>query len=97
MPMEEAAELTEPTLQLLHRAKECCAHDSGLREDDEFTMLCVRTRKYEMLLSAEENGAFAILVLQDPTPSQDQPSLVFEQGQGKRSVVRGGSLKPAAV
>lgn len=64
MPLEEAAEYAGPTLQLLQRARDC----ASLRTDDEFQMLCVRTRKHEMLLCSEAQGAFAICVLQEPQP-----------------------------
>ena len=62
MPPQEAAQLTGPALQLLQRARSACD------EDDELEMLCVRTRKYEMLLCSEMKGAFAVCVVQDPTP-----------------------------
>ena len=85
MPMEEAALLTGPVLQLLSRAREC-AKVGG----DELTMLTVRTRKHEMLLCSEQGGAFAICVLQDPSPSMDKSALVFEQKEGvAKSVVNG--------
>ena len=54
MPPQEAAQLTGPALQLLQRARSACD------EDDELEMLCVRTRKYEMLLCSEMKGAFAV-------------------------------------
>jgi len=99
MPMDEAAQLTGPTLQLLSRAREV----AKLRPDDDFQMLTVRTRKHEMLLCSEANGAFAVMVIQDPQPQQDgssQPSLVFaQQGGGEaggRSIVKGASLKAGA-
>ena len=65
MPMEEAAKLAGPTLQLLQRASTCAA----ATPDDELRMLCVRTRKYELLLCSEAQGAFAVCVLQDIAPT----------------------------
>ena len=65
MPMEEAAKLASPTLQLLQRARSCAA----ATPDDELRMLCVRTRKYELLLCSEQQGAFAVCVLQDIAPT----------------------------
>lgn len=84
MPMEEAAQLTGPVLQMLSRARECAKLGLGPGDDGEpLSMLTVRTRKHEMLLCSEQSGAFAICVLQDPTPSMDQSALVFD---GKRAL-----------
>lgn len=90
MPMEEAAQLTGPTLALLSRAREC----AKLRPDDEFTMLTVRTRKHEMLFCSEANGAFAICVIQDPTPVQDQPPVVYTQVGGLAYGAMNGNAAP---
>ena len=67
MPLEEAARLAGPTLQLLQRARSCVT----LLPTDELRMLCVRTRKYELLLCSEADGAFAICCIQDPAPDRD--------------------------
>ena len=83
MPPQEAAQLTGPALQLLQRAR------SSLTDDgDELEMLCVRTRKYEMLLCSEMKGAFAVCVVQDPTP---------EQGEVEKEVVGARSAKIGAA
>ena len=99
MPLEEAAVLSGPALSLLSRAREAVRKD-----DDELRMLCVRTRKHEMLLCSEADGAFAVCVIQDPTPaSAGSPAASIEamqenQGHGThksaaaRSVLRGGSV-----
>ena len=64
MPMEEAAQLTGPVLQMLSRARECAKLGLGPGDDGEpLSMLTVRTRKHEMLLCSEQSGAFAICVL----------------------------------
>jgi len=69
MPIEEAARMASPVLTLLDRAKSIVVIDSPDARGEELQMLCVRTRKYEMLLSLEANGAFAICVLQDTNPT----------------------------
>ena len=86
MPPEEAAQLTGPTMQMLQRARATCKN-----LDDELQMLCVRTRKYEMLLCAEADAKFAICVLQDPQPDTAETSLVFETKAAK-SVLKGANI-----
>ena len=83
MPAEEAAQLTGPTLQMLSRARAAV----GSTPDDELSMLCVRTRKYEMLLCSEANGEYAVCVLQDPQPDNREAALVFEASKAARSLV----------
>jgi predicted regulator of Ras-like GTPase activity (Roadblock/LC7/MglB family) len=87
MPPEEAAQLTGPTLQMLQRARTACKN-----LEDELQMLCVRTRKYEMLLCAEGAGKFAMCVLQDPQPDSAETSLIFEGSKAARSVLKGATL-----
>lgn len=94
MPPQEAAQLTGPTLQMLQRAR---AATEVVAPGDELQMLCVRTRKYEMLLCSEANGAFAVCVVQDPAPEQADAPLVFGATSGAaRSLRRGGAIAPAA-
>lgn len=90
MPMDEAAQLTGPVLSMLNRARAVAA----LRADDEFQMLCVRTRKHELLLCSEADGAFAVCVVQDPTPaSADEANVVgAAKSQAAKAVLRGGSV-----
>lgn len=93
MPMEEAAQLSGPTLSLLSRARDTVkkAEADG---DDELRMLCVRTRKHELLLCSEADGAFAVCVVQDPTPaSADEANVVgAAKSQAAKAVLRGGSV-----
>ena len=86
MPMEEAAKLAGPTLQLLQRARSCAA----LTADDELRMLCVRTRKYELLLCSEAEGAYAVCVLQDihPVVGEAAGAPSSEPTPAARSVLR---------
>ena len=90
MPPEEAAQLTGPTLSMLQRARSTVNRDA----DDQLQMLCVRTKKYEMLLCSEADGKYAICVLQDPQPEQNESSLVF-QAKEARSVLRGSMARAA--
>ena len=62
--------------------------------DDELRMLCVRTRKHELLLCSEADGAFAVCVVQDPTPaSADEANVVgAAKSQAAKAVLRGGSV-----
>ena len=83
MPAEEAAQLTGPTLQMLSRARAAVGATPG----DELSMLCVRTRKYEMLLCSEAAGEYAVCVLQDPQPDNREAALVFEASKAARSLV----------
>jgi len=89
MPAEEAAQLTGPTLQMLQRARAAVAHTPG----DELSMLCVRTRKYEMLLCSEANVAFAVCVLQDPQPD----TAVEAATSGAARSMRVASAAPGVV
>ena len=84
MPLEEAAKLAGPTLSLLQRAKSCAA----VHEGDELQMLCVRTRKYELLMCLEASGAFAICVLQDPSPEKVTDATDAPVTSAARSVLR---------
>ena len=89
MPIEEAARLAGPTLQLLQRARAVAA----VMPDDELRMLCVRTRKYELLLCSEADGAFAICTIQDVSAmAETQRSSDEGEGGGisaaARSVLR---------
>ena len=84
IPSDEAARLAGPTLQLLSRARDVV----DLGESDELQMLCVRTRKHEMLFCSEADAAFAICVIQDTAPVDGAPSLVFSKAA--RSVLRAG-------
>ena len=84
MPLDEAARLAGPTLTLLQRAKGCAALANG----DELQMLCVRTRKYELLLCSEADGAFAICVLQDPSPEKAADATDAPITSAARSVLR---------
>ena len=54
-------------------------------------MLCVRTRKHELLLCSEATGAFAICVVQDPSPEEHAVPLVFSKAAAslKGSVIAG--------
>ena len=51
-------------LPLLERARQCAEVVDGPKS--KLHMLCVRTRKHEMLLCAEPSALFSILILQDP-------------------------------
>lgn len=97
MPPEEAAQLSGPVLSLLQRARSIAAVTPDTADED-FRMLCVRTRKYDMLLCSEQAGAFAICVLQDPQPENAQTSLIFSAGSAAaRSILRGGAIAPPAT
>ena len=84
MPTDEAVGLAGPTLQLLQRARSI----SAVRADDELRLLCVRTRKHEMLMSCEADGAYAICVLQDAAAARDAPSLAV--ANAARTMQRAG-------
>mmetsp|Transcript_44189 Transcript_44189/g.116690 ORF Transcript_44189/g.116690 Transcript_44189/m.116690 type:complete len:252 (-) Transcript_44189:166-921(-) len=51
-------------LPLLERARQCAEVVDGPKS--KLHMLCVRTRKHEMLMCAEPSALFSILILQDP-------------------------------
>ena len=57
-------------------------------EGDELQMLCVRTRKYELLMCLEASGAFAICVLQDPSPEKVTDATDAPVTSAARSVLR---------
>ena len=84
MPLEEAARLSGPTLELLQRARTCIAINS----DDELRMLCVRTRKYEMMLCSEMNGSYGICCIQDASPADSSERAEHPASSATRSVLR---------
>lgn len=59
---------------LLERARLCV---DAVEKGGELSMLCVRTRKHEMLLCSEAAQKYSVLVLQDPSAEQSsaQPLL----------------------
>ncbi|KAL1512167.1 hypothetical protein AB1Y20_005433 [Prymnesium parvum] len=60
----DAARYAAHMLPLLERAKLCTEAVEGPK--GRFQMLCVRTRKHEMLMCTEKDMLFSILIIQDP-------------------------------
>ena len=72
MDDKAAAQHAVPVQQLVQRALGVVALTPG----DRFGMLCVRTTKHEMLMCHERQGAFTILVIQNPNAEIDVANLV---------------------
>ena len=62
LPPADAARYAANMLPLLERAQMCAEAVDGPKS--KLHMLCVRTRKHEMLLCTEKSRLFSILILQ---------------------------------
>jgi len=76
LPTSDAARYASNMLPLLERAQQVAESIEGPKS--ELRMLCVRTRKHEMLLCTERSMLFSILILQDPNAETVPPVLRAE-------------------
>ena len=78
LPPADAARYAANMLPLLERAQLCAEAVDGPKS--KLHMLCVRTRKHEMLMCTEQSMLFSILILQDPN-ADSVPTVLRERAR----------------